>query len=35
MDKIDYIALLDGVKGLKDYGSSDLLPVIAMFFFYL
>jgi hypothetical protein len=32
MDKIDYIALLDGVKRLKDYGSSDLLPVIAMFF---
>ena len=32
MDKIDYIDLSDGVKRLKDYGSSDLLPLIAMFF---
>lgn len=32
MDKIDYIALLDGVKRLKEYGSFNSLPVIAMFF---
>ena len=35
MTKIDYIALLDGVKKLEKYGSSDLLPVIAMFFLLL